>query len=244
MPGSDRFVALEGCFNFRDLGGRVTRSGQRVRTGRLFRSDALHHMTPADVSRVRDALGVRTVVDLRSGVEREAEAPAALCAPPVTLHHVPLFDRERTGAGSAASLSLGQLYALMLQFAREQIVRTVGILTESEAPAVFHCAAGKDRTGVVAAVLLGALDVSDEVIVEDYADTRRSLDRIVARLRESDSYGYVFEELPPETLHAEPATMEELLAHVRSRYGSMQGYLREAGVADTALDRLAERLLE
>jgi len=246
----DRFVALEGCFNFRDLGGRATRGGRRVRTGRLFRSDALHHMTPGDVARVRDALGVRTVVDLRSAVERDAEAPAALCAPPVTVHHVPLFDRERPGqaggmgGSGAAGLSLGQLYALMLQFAREQIVRTVGILSASAAPAVFHCAAGKDRTGVVSAVLLGALDVPDEVIVEDYADTRRSLDRIVARLRESDSYDYVFTELPPETLHAEPVTMQELLAHVRSRYGSMQGYLQEAGVDAAAIERLAERLLE
>ena len=92
--------------------------------------------------------------------------------------------------------------------------------------------------------MLGALEVPDEAIVEDYAETRRSLDRIVARLRQSASYDYVFTELPPETLHAEPTTMAELLTHVRARYGSMRGYLREAGVADATVDRLADRLLE
>jgi len=244
LSGPDRFVALEGCFNFRDLGGRPTQDGRRVRSGRLFRSDALHHMTPGDVARVRDAIGVRTVVDLRSGVEREAEAPAALCEPPVALHHVPLFDRGGHGSGASARLTLGQLYALMMQFARDPIARAVEILAASDAPALFHCAAGKDRTGVLAAVVLGALEVPDAVIVEDYADTRRSLDRIVARLRQSSSYEYVFTELPPETLHAEPATMEELLAHVRQRYGSMRGYLREAGVADASVDRLAAHLVE
>lgn len=243
MSEQDRFVALDGCFNFRDLGDRPTRDGRRVRTGWLFRSDALHHMTPGDVARVRDVLGVRTVVDLRSRIEREAEAPAALCEPPVALHHIPFFDREGRGSGASARVSLGQLYALMLQFARAPIARAVEILAASDTPAVFHCAAGKDRTGVLSAVVLGALDVPDEIVIADYADTRRSLDRIVARLRASSSYGHVFTELPPETLHAEPAAMEELLSHVRTRYGSMRGYLREADVADESVARLAERLL-
>ena len=242
--GLERFVSLEGCFNFRDVGGRPTQAGRRIRTGLLFRSDALHHMTPSDVERVRDVLGVRTVVDLRSGVERETEPPAALCAPPVALHHVPFFDRDRSSAGAGASLSLAQLYALMMQFARAPIVQAVEILASADSPAVFHCAAGKDRTGVLAAVVLGALDVPDELIVDDYADTRHALERILARLRESRSYDYVFDELPPETLHAEPETMADLLAHVRARYGSMRGYLRESGVAEPTLARLASRLVE
>lgn len=243
MPKSNRIVELEGCFNFRDLGGHPARDGLRLRFGQLFRSDALHHMTPEDVARVRDVLGIRTVVDLRAPAERARETPGALCAPPVTLHHVPLFDSGRPGGGARARLSLGQIYALMLQFAREPICRAIEILSASEGPAVFHCAAGKDRTGVLAAIVLGALDVPDAAIVEDYADTRRSLPRIVARLRQSTGYDSVLTELPPETLHAEPATMEELLAHVRARYGSMRGYLREAGVSGAAFERLERRLL-
>jgi len=237
----ERLLDLEGCLNFRDLGGYRTGDGRRVRWGRLFRSDALHHMTPRDVRHVRDDIGIRTVVDLRSTTERAGEPEAALCAPPVRVHHIPLFDRERSGP--APALPLDQLYRALLAVAREPIARIVRVLAASTEPALFHCAAGKDRTGLVAAVVLGALGVRDDDIVEDYAATRRSLERIVDRLRTSSSYDYVFTELPPDTLHAEPETMERLLAHVADEWGSMRGYVLGSGVGESELASLEAALL-
>jgi protein tyrosine/serine phosphatase len=237
-----RIIEMEGCFNFRDLGGFDTADGRRVRWGRLFRSDALHHLTAADLRRIRDELGIRIVVDLRSSAERAGEEPTSLVAPPVQEHHVPLFDGERRSAPS--ELALDQIYSILLRVARQPIARFVRLLAESREPVLFHCAAGKDRTGLVSAVVLGAVGVREAEIVADYAETRRNLDRIVERLRESRSYDHVFTELPPETLHAEPATMEKFLDGVARDFGSMRGYLLESGVAESELASLEAGLLE
>lgn len=238
-----RMVLLEGTVNFRDLGGYETADGRRVRLGRLFRSDGLQHLTAADVAELRDRRGLRAVVDLRSTPEVEIDGIGALPAPPVRYHHLPLFDGERSSAERPSS-DLAELYYLMLRFAQEPVARVLGCLVEADAPAVFHCAAGKDRTGVVSAVILGVLGVPDEVIVEDYSFTKRNLDKIIARLRASEAYQHVFTELPEETLHAEPETMERLLVRVRDEWGSMAGYLEAAGLPAATLAHLRQTLLD
>ncbi len=244
--GVERLLPLEGSANFRDLGGWRTEDGRRVRAGRLFRSDALHHLTGADVVRLRDGVGLRTLIDLRGSREVAAEGRGPLAAPPVAYHHLPFFDGEREDPArrdEAPAGSLAENYFRMLRSARAPIARALETLAASRGAAVFHCAAGKDRTGVLAAVVLGALGVRDEDIVEDYAWTRRALPRILERLRASESYRYVFTELPPETLHAEPETMAALLARVRGEWGTLRGYARWAEVSDATLDALAARLV-
>jgi protein tyrosine/serine phosphatase len=241
-PHAGWAIALEGSANFRDLGGWAAAGGRRVRRGRLYRSDALHRLTAADVALLR-GLGVATVVDLRSSHEVEAEGRGPLCDPPARYHHVPFFDGERSGA-SAPPGDLAEIYFQMLRFAAKPIARALEVLAACEAPAVFHCAAGKDRTGVLAAVLLSALGVADEDVVLDYARTQAAMELVTARLRESDAYAYVFTELPPETLHARPETMRALLARARAEWGSLRDYARFAGVPDAALDALAARLVE
>lgn len=238
----ERLVELEGCFNCRDLGGYRAAGGRRVRRGRVYRSDALHRLTARDVAQLRDGIGIRTVIDLRSTPERRAEPHGAIAAAPVRVHHLPLFDGERSG--ERPPMTLDQTYFALLGVAREPIARIVRLIADDPAPALFHCAAGKDRTGLVAAVLLGAVGVAEQDVIEDYAATRRSLARIVERLRASDAYQYVFAELPPDTLHAEPATMESLLARVADAHGSMRDYLLASGVDDATLARLEEQLLE
>jgi protein tyrosine/serine phosphatase len=239
----ERLLALEGSVNFRDLGGWRTPDGRRVRAGRLFRSDALHHLSGADVVRLRDGVGVRTLIDLRGSHEIAAEGRGPLAAPPVAYHHLPFFDGPRDRRDEAPAGGLAEIYFQMLRFARAPIGRALETLAASPGAAVFHCAAGKDRTGVLAAVVLGALGVRDEDIVEDYAWTRRALPRILERLRASESYRYVFTELPPETLHAEPETMADLLARVRGEWGTLRDYARWAEVPQATLDALAARLL-
>jgi protein tyrosine/serine phosphatase len=235
---------LEGSANFRDLGGWPAAGGRRVRRGLLFRSDALHRLTPADVARLRGELGICTLVDLRSSHEVAAEGRGPLAAPPVRYHHHPFFDGERRGGAGAPNADLGEIYFQMLRFAARPIALALETLAASDAPAVFHCAAGKDRTGVLAAVLLSTLGVSDEDVTLDYARTQAAMERVTARLRESDAYAYVFTELPPETLHARPETMRDLLARARSEWGSLRAYARWAGAREAALDALAARLVE
>jgi protein-tyrosine phosphatase len=237
-----RRISLDGCLNFRDLGGYATPQGRRVRWGLLYRSDALHHLTERDVRRVRDELEVRMVIDLRSGGEVALEGVGSLPVPPIGHHHVPLMEAT---AGEPAHLTedLGELYFGILRKARLRVGQIVKLLAESSHPAVFHCAAGKDRTGMIAAVVLGLLGVREEQIVDDYAFTRRYLERITERLKTMPSYELVIDELPPDTLHAEPETMASLLARIRAEYGSMRGFVLDAGVAPDLLAHLDGRLL-
>jgi protein-tyrosine phosphatase len=241
-----RLIALEGCLNFRDLGGYPTADGGRVRWRRLFRSDALHALSAADVARLRDQIGLATVVDLRSSAERRGEGESGLRRAGIAHHHVPLFDGEALGASDARSavLTLADRYWLLAEYAKEKIARVLTTLAASEGPAVYHCAAGKDRTGVVSAVVLGVLGVPDEIIVADYAATRENLAAIVERLMATASYASVLAALPPDTLHAEAETMVSFLERIRAAYGDMRGYAQAAGVGPGALEALVVRLVE
>lgn len=224
----------------------------RVRWRELFRSDGLHHLTPGDVEHVVVALGVRRIVDLRSSAELAAEGRGLLeTRSEAEFHHLPLFDGEPpdpSSGGEAADvareLTLADRYFLMAEFLKEPIARVLIALAESAGPAVYHCAAGKDRTGVISAVLLGLLGVPDEVIVADYAASQEQLDSIVDRLMSAEGYRTMLLALPADTLHAEPETMIRLLDQVRDKYGTMRDYAREIGVSDAQITRLRARLLE
>jgi protein-tyrosine phosphatase len=240
-----RQIDLEGCLNFRDLGGYPTRSGHQVRWRHLFRSDGLHLLTGPDIRRLRDEIRLACVVDLRSSAELGAEGRGMLSAEPIAFHHVPLFEGEvRDHRAQAAELTLADRYALMAEFAAERIAAVVTHLALADGPAVFHCAAGKDRTGVISAILLGLLEVPDEVIVTDYAATQDNLDAIVDRLMALDGYKQMLAALPPDTLHAKPETMIDLLQRLTERFGSIEAYARQSGVSDEAIMRLRATMVE
>ena len=241
-----RLIDLEGCLNFRDLGGYPTADGRALRWRQVFRSDALHLVTPADVARLRDEIGLRDVIDLRSSAEVRSEGQGPLARGDVRFHHVPLFDGEvrEEDRARVAQITLADRYVFMAELAGERIARVIGLLAETEAPAVFHCAAGKDRTGVISALLLGLLGVSDDVIVADYVATRENLDAIVDRLNALEGYRTMLATLPPDTMHANPETIVEFLERLRARFGSVEDYALTAGVGAPAIARLRARLIE
>ncbi|MEE8509192.1 MAG: tyrosine-protein phosphatase [Myxococcota bacterium] len=239
-----RLIDLQGCNNFRDLGGYPAADGRELRWRVVFRSDALHHLTPDDVIRMRDELGIRDILDLRSTGEIRSDGRGPLEDGAFHLHHLPLFDGQiAEPPQTAEELTLADRYFLLAEMAKDAIARVVVTLAESSAPAVYHCAAGKDRTGVISAVLLGLLGVKDEMIVADYAATQENLDAIIERLMATEGYQEMLEALPADTLHADPETMISLLNQVRSRYGSMREYVRSAGVGEAQIARLESRLL-
>jgi protein-tyrosine phosphatase len=240
-----RLIALEGCLNFRDVGGYPTADGRRVRWRRMFRSDALCGLTAADVARLRGEIGLATVVDLRSTAELRADGDGPLVRAGVAHHHLPLFDGDAVRPEDRTMpVTLADRYWLLAEYAKARIARVLAALAASEGPAVYHCAAGKDRTGVVSAVLLGVLGVPDEVIVADYAATKENLEAIVERLMATEGYATVLASLPPDTLHAEAETMVAFLEHIRADYGDMRGYAAAAGVTPDALEALVVRLIE
>ncbi len=239
-----RTIDLDGCLNFRDLGGYPTAGGRTVRWRQVFRSDSLCHLGRGAVQRLREEIGLGVVIDLRSTAELRAEGRGPLAHEALAFHHLPLYDGDTARAAPSAELTLADRYVLLAEFARGPIAAVIATLAGSAAPAVYHCAAGKDRTGVVSALLLGLLDVPDEVIVADYAATKENLDAIVERLMAAKGYHAMLSALPPDTLHAEPETMLGFLERLRALHGSIADYARSAGVSDDTLAALRARLIE
>src|SRR6185503_17467471 len=155
------------------------------------------------------------------------------------------FDGEAIRSEErAATITLADRYWLLAEYAKEKIARVLTTLAASTGPAVYHCAAGKDRTGVISAVILGVLDVPDDVIVADYVATKEHLEAIIERLMATKSYEKVLTNLPPDTLHAEAETMVAFLERIRAEYGDMRTYAQAAGVTPEALEALVVRLVE
>jgi len=241
----ERRIDLPGCDNFRDLGGYPARGGMRLRWRRVFRSDALHDLTPEAADRVVDELGVGAIVDLRSTGEVGAHGRGQLRDRSPTYHHLPLFDGPlAVDPASAQPLTLADRYFLIVEQAKAPIARVLTALAESSTPVVYHCTAGKDRTGLISAIVLGLLGVPDEIIVADYAATQENLDAIIDRLTKSAGYRVALDQLPADTLHAKPATMLSLLDRLCDRYGSFRGYASDIGLSDAVLGRLEAGLLE
>src|SRR6185312_6941474 len=170
---------LSGAYNFRDLGGMRTRDGGVLRRGRLFRSDTLQELTDEDVARLVDELEIAFVVDLRQAVEAVEEGRGPLARRPVCYANVPLVDVDAP-AGTPGELTVTQ-YLDHLEHDPNLVVAVELVASVVHRPTVLHCAAGKDRTGVVTALVLGLLGVEDEQIVADYMVTATNMDRITER---------------------------------------------------------------
>ena len=144
--------------NFRDLGGHPDPRRSRHAQGRVFRSDSLAHAAPDDVVHLVEERGVRTVVDLRGASEVDAFPNRPMADAGVTIHHVALIDpakREQSGF-DWETMTLDDLYRFILESAGPQFVEVLQVIAEpANHPLVFHCAAGKDRAGLIAATVLG-----------------------------------------------------------------------------------------
>lgn len=249
---ADRLIPLDGPANFRDIGGYETDHGLFVRSGRVFRSDSLSFMSDADVLHVTEVLGLRTVIDLRAGqeVEKFTHGPLeTLESMPVTVWHVPIVDetrRDATAWSNGEIIPLDELYLLMLNRFGHRFVAVLDLIAAADnQPVVFHCAAGKDRTGLVAMLLLGLLGVDPDIIATDYAltDDRMPvlLERHQARARAVD--GGVAE-VAQQKWAVDAAAMRAVIERVVTEHGSVEGYVLAHGFTPEAVARLRASLLE
>jgi protein-tyrosine phosphatase len=234
-----RRIELAGTLNMRDLGGYPTAGGGLVRWRTLLRSDALH-MLNADGLATLSELGLRTVVDLRTQLEAET-APSALAGLPVRVAHISILS----GDLQALPLELDAIYRYMIAECGDAIAGAIGELCAVDAlPALVHCSAGKDRTGVVIALMLAALGVPDEVIAADYALTAIYLDPdrtpAIGQLQASTGLG---DDLTRQLLTSPPELIVDTLASVRAASGSVEGYLLEHGLRPDDLARLRAALV-
>ena len=239
-----RQLAWEGCLNARDLGGYATADGRETRWGAVVRSDSLTALTEAGRAALGE-YGVRAVVDLRLPQEL-ADYPNPFAEPgdhDVAYSNVSFIDPA--AAPPDAVTTLAEDYLQMLDRYRQGVSEAMAAIAGApDGAVVIHCAAGKDRTGLISALLLGLVGVPPETIAADYAMTAELL-----RPREREW----LERCPPEERAEREAmiaryaptaeVMLEVLRGLDARYGGVEAYLREAGVADADLDRLRDRLL-
>jgi protein-tyrosine phosphatase len=247
-----RHIHLDGPANFRDLGGYPTADGRHLRPGRVFRSDSLSHMSDDDVRRVAEDIGVVTVVDLRATHEVETFGHGPLGTRGVVVHHLPIVDETRRGREDSvaeeridpAKLGLDRIYALMLERFGDRFAAVLRIVADpANQPVVFHCAAGKDRTGLTAALLLGALGVDDDVIAADYATTAEHMDELLVRHRARAEAADEMAEVAESLFAAEASVMRSVLDGLRATHGSAAQYLLAHGLEPTAIEALRDSLL-
>jgi protein-tyrosine phosphatase len=240
---SRRWVELEGASNFRDLGGYVTANGGRVRWGSVFRSDALHQLSEEDLRRL-EALGVVRVIDLRSPEEVAANGRGSLGDSDVEYISAPIIpSTSGESQGAPPGDDIAERYAWYLEVGRAAFVEVFETLAASDRGAVvFHCAAGKDRTGVVAALLLTALGVGDDDVASDYALTTQVLPSVLERMSRDPIHGAAVAQAPPGRLVAAPETMYRFLRLVAERHHDARSWMEGAGVAGASIDSLRNRL--
>ncbi|MEO7261194.1 MAG: tyrosine-protein phosphatase [Jatrophihabitantaceae bacterium] len=259
------WIQLQGAVNARDVGGLPTADGGAIRPGVLIRSASLGHLTDTDVSHLVGDLGVRRVVDLRTDIEVDRDGPGALHAQPdVVVHHLSLYpdaaDRTELPAGPQVEEPDSPLpwqgerlatehnpvvaaYLRYLEQRPDSIVAALRAIAEPAGATLVHCAAGKDRTGVVVALALTVAGVPREVIAADYAHTQSQIAAIVDHLARSDLYGFEVgqpDRIPP----ASAAVMVAVLEAIDTDLGGVLGWLARHGWTDAETERLRRKLLD
>lgn len=250
MP--QRVLTLEGATNFRDLGGYPTVDGGYTRWGTIFRSDAPNRLSAID-RRAVERLGLLVAYDLRTDEERE-RFPSAL---PATVRRIPLTIGTAAHTRANGELIrnrphdipddfLTHMYRRMIDFDAATFGRIItGLAAADGTPALIHCTAGKDRTGVAAALLLAALGVDETTILDDYElsathYTDRSLPGLLARLPpdvDPARYRAVF--------GAPRTAMATMLTTLREQHGTIENYLRtRAGLSSSTLTALRDKLVQ
>jgi len=266
-----RWLRLDGTTNTRDLGGLPTTDGGRTKPGRILRSDNLQTLSEDDVRRLVGEIGLREVIDLRTTAEilLEGRGPLRDVAEvthrhftllPERGHHTDVFAAEeepldlpegwtesllprQTPPHGEAEPPAGRSYLGYLADRPDAVVAALRALAEpGPGASVVHCAAGKDRTGVVVALALAVAGVGREAIVEDYAMTADVIEALVARLAASPTYAPDMDgkDLDRHTPRAD--TMDRLLTVLDERFGGPLGWLEAHGFGAEDQARLRTRL--
>lgn len=254
------WIELENAVNVRDLGGLPVEGGLRLRTGQLVRSDNLQDLSPSDVTRLVDEIGVTTVVDLRSTGEVTAEGPSPLKALSSVAHHhlslLPEFGEMTDVAKDALALNRERVlqrdpehvadafYFAYLEDRPESVVGALRAVASAPGAALVHCAAGKDRTGVVIALALSVAGVPRAEIVADYEATGERIEQILDRLRASPTYAADIDNVPAHEHDPRPDIMRRFLARLDADFGGALGWLGEHGFDRVDAERLRKKLVE
>lgn len=251
-----RRIHLDGPVNFRDLGGYRTTGGSSVRWREVYRADALHEMSDRDAGIVFEDLGVGLVLDLRSEREVDLVGIGPVGSSGATWIHLSVIDETQPAQQSWQALledvPMHVRYGRVLSQAGPRFVEALELIAENSTPLVFHCTAGKDRTGILAALLLSALGVPDTEVVGDYAATSEVMHTIESRYlarAEDPRFSSHVEGLPAwrdqarKLMTADAETMRRTLGELRGNDLTVEGWLTRNGLSPATMSQLRGRLL-
>lgn len=242
----DRWLAFEGLANARDVGGLPVRGGGTTRRGVLLRSESLRDVTDSDMRFLTQDFGLRLVLDLRTPFEVDRDGPSPVAAAGVETVRLTLIGKRRdpvprTGEDTDPLL---RDYLGYLDDIPSNVVEAVRRLADA-GPSLVHCAVGKDRTGVLVALVLDAVGVRREAVVADYALTAQRIGAIFRRWSAADGFPAPTDLTPYLPRAQVMAAVLEHLDHTHARHGmgGGAGWLRAHGLDQAALVRLRERLV-
>lgn len=271
MTTTSRWIDLDGAENVRDLGGLPTVDGRVVQPHRLIRSDSLQALTPSDVRYLVDELDVRTIADLRTGVEVDLEGPGPMTREPdVDIRHLSLFPeagentdavaaedededkpvvlpwqtRDRSESREERRRGAPGIYLSYLDDRADSIIDALRLVAHSDGATLVHCAAGKDRTGVVIALALAEVGVEPDAIVDDYAQSAERTVATIRRLASRRTYATdLLADVDLDKHKPQALTMERMLAAIDAVHGGVPAWLRANGWNEDDAAALREKLL-
>lgn len=239
-----RLIHIDGCYNLRDVGGYATSDGRRTRWRALLRSDSLHRLTP-DGWRALHEHGLRTIVDLRRPAEVKRAGYRLEVESGARYQHIPIFDDEAYHTLDTPARDLDELYRLLLDHCAAQFATVLrAISADGAAPALIHCAVGKDRTGLAVALTLSVAGVPRDTIATDYGLSYELLaplyDDWRAEVRERGGDLQRLERM----IDTRSETMIRTLEYIDARYGGIEEYLGQAGMTEAETNQLRDFLIE
>lgn len=245
-------LPLSAPVNLRDLGG-IPIEGGVLRPGLAIRTDDIAYVTEEIAERLV-ADGLTAIIDLRSPLEIAITGRGPLAQYPTAYHHLPLIADVVTATPRASSgfshEAMGELYSAMVEDAAPQLVTALNVIAHTPGATVFHCAAGRDRTGVLAAMLLLALGAADDDIIDDYARTGDNMLAILERNKvmmsamwKASGFDVETPDVPGLLGGRMEVAMQSALVTLRERYDDALGPLRAAGLSDDTIARLRQRAL-
>jgi protein-tyrosine phosphatase len=243
---SNRHLDWSQCYNTRDLGGLSTRDGKETGWEAVIRSDILSQLTDEGQQALLD-YGVKTIIDLRSPQEVAKEPSVIIKNHEYHLDYLNLPLEKyylHVSALINQAKTRSEVYCIILDHYPDAVVEIMrAIIKAQPGGIVIHCHAGKDRTGIVSALLLSLLDVPTEIISADYAESQERLwplyEKILAETKDKDKKEMDFWARPTAT----EEMMSMMLEHIDTQYGGVEKYLLASGLLPNETDQLRRRLL-
>jgi len=229
-------LPLEGTTNTRDLGGYSTKDGHSTKWHAFLRSDDLYDLSLRDKKFLED-YGLKTIIDLRSSEELKHRPSPYLNHPHVNYHNVSLFENASPLVIDTLPMdALKSMYIEMMLSRQDRIKEVLTLIANAkEGTILFHCAAGKDRTGVISMLLLGLVKVPNRDIVSNYEVSFTNLRRSPYFKQRKDNITHL--------MYSNNSYMEETLEYIRDHYQTIESYIRSIGCDDELISKIKQRFI-